>query len=121
MSPIDSALSERLLNVLTRNPYVASRTLRFETSEGRVVLRGIVRSFFQKQMAQEAVRRVEGVEEVCNELEVEPVHQTEFEFNANATSGQSPFARSNIGDRTTASHDQRGFGRLLPITASSTV
>jgi osmotically-inducible protein OsmY len=35
-----------------------------------VILRGVVRSYFQKQMAQEAVRRISGVEEIHNELEV---------------------------------------------------
>jgi len=34
------------------------------------VLQGSVRTYFQKQMAQEVVRRVEGVEEVDNCLEV---------------------------------------------------
>jgi osmotically-inducible protein OsmY len=29
-----------------------------------------VRSYFQKQMAQEAVRRIDGVSEILNELEV---------------------------------------------------
>jgi osmotically-inducible protein OsmY len=35
-----------------------------------VTLRGVVRTYFQKQMAQEVVRRVDGVDEICNELEV---------------------------------------------------
>ncbi len=35
-----------------------------------MILRGVVRSYFQKQMAQEALRHVEGIEEICNELEV---------------------------------------------------
>jgi osmotically-inducible protein OsmY len=47
--------------------------LRFETEQGRVVLKGVVRSFFQKQMAQEALRRVDGVEQIFNELEVAAV------------------------------------------------
>jgi osmotically-inducible protein OsmY len=41
-----------------------------ETADGRVTLKGNVRSFFQKQMAQEAVRRVDGVERIDNLLEV---------------------------------------------------
>jgi osmotically-inducible protein OsmY len=35
-----------------------------------VVLKGSVRSFFQKQMAQEAIRRIDGVQMIDNMLEV---------------------------------------------------
>ena len=66
MPPLD----DRVLIALERNPYLPRRNLRFETSEGRVTLRGIVGSYFQKQMAQEAIRHVAGVQEIANELEV---------------------------------------------------
>jgi osmotically-inducible protein OsmY len=65
-----SPLEDRLHNALERNPYVGRRTLRFETSEGRVTLRGSVGTYFQKQMAQEAIRHVAGVQEIANEVEV---------------------------------------------------
>jgi osmotically-inducible protein OsmY len=41
-----------------------------EAADGRVVLKGNVRSFFQKQMAQEAIRRIDGVQRIENLLEV---------------------------------------------------
>lgn len=63
-------LNDRVLTALERNPYLAGRQLRFETDHGRVTLRGVVRSYFQKQMAQEAVRRIDGIQEIHNELEV---------------------------------------------------
>jgi osmotically-inducible protein OsmY len=66
MLPLDN----QVFNALERNPHVSHRTLRFETSEGRVTLRGVVGTYFQKQMAQEALRHVEGVREIANELEV---------------------------------------------------
>jgi len=66
----DLPLEDRVMTALERNPYVRRRNLRFEASEGRVVLRGVVDSYFQKQMAQEALRHVEGVSEISNELEV---------------------------------------------------
>jgi len=66
----DLSLEDRVMTALERNPYVRRRNLRFETSQGRVVLRGVVDSYFQKQMAQEAIRRIEGVSEITNELEV---------------------------------------------------
>jgi len=67
---IEIPLDDRVLTALERNPYLARRSLRFETLEGRVTLRGVVRSYFQKQMAQEALRHVDGVQEIANELEV---------------------------------------------------
>jgi osmotically-inducible protein OsmY len=67
---IDSPLDDRVLTALERNPYVGRRSLRFETDSGRVILRGVVSTYFQKQMAQEALRNVDGVHEIANELEV---------------------------------------------------
>jgi osmotically-inducible protein OsmY len=67
---IDSPLDNRVLTALVRNPYLPQRDLRFETHHGRVVLRGIVNTYFQKQMAQESLRHIEGVDEIENELQV---------------------------------------------------
>jgi len=67
---IDMPLDDRVLTALERNPYVARRSLRFETEAGRVPLKGVVNTYFQKQMAQEALRNVAGVQEIANELEV---------------------------------------------------
>ena len=63
-------LEDRVLSAIERNPHVPGRNLRFETESGRVTLHGVVRSYFQKQMAQEAIRGIEGVAEIRNELEV---------------------------------------------------
>lgn len=63
-------LSERVDSAITTSPYLTGRQLRFETDGGRVTLKGIVKTYFQKQMAQEVVRRVEGVERIDNNLEV---------------------------------------------------
>lgn len=63
-------LFEKIHEALISNPHVPSREVRVEAAGGRVVLKGSVRSFFQKQMAQEAIRRVDGVETIENLLEV---------------------------------------------------
>jgi len=63
-------LAERVEGAIVANSYFRSRQLRFETEGGRVVLSGVVGTFFQKQMAQEIVRRIEGVREIDNCLEV---------------------------------------------------
>jgi osmotically-inducible protein OsmY len=67
---IGPTLDDRVCTALERNPYLRRGILRFETSRGRVTLRGVVATYFQKQMAQEAVRRIDGVQEIANELEV---------------------------------------------------
>jgi osmotically-inducible protein OsmY len=63
-------LFERIHDALMTNPHVPSHQVRVEAEEGRVVLKGNVTSFFQKQMAQEAVRRVDGVQQIDNLLQV---------------------------------------------------
>ena len=67
---INIPLEDRVHGALQRNPHVAGRNLRFEAEEGRITLRGVVQSYYQKQMAQEAIRRVDGVCEIANDLEV---------------------------------------------------
>jgi len=69
---VETRLNDRVLSALARNPYLAGRQLRFETDHGRITLQGVVRSYFQKQMAQEAIRRIDGIQEIHNELEVVP-------------------------------------------------
>ena len=70
MSRYHCPLSDQVVTALEGNPYLSRRNLRFENSEGRITLRGVVRSYYQKQMAQEALRELEGIEEIYNELEV---------------------------------------------------
>ena len=67
----DLQLAERVHSILQKNPHVPHRHLRFETNAGHVVIKGVVRSYYQKLMAQEALLRVEGVEQVDNQLEVQ--------------------------------------------------
>lgn len=70
MSTAEDALATRIASAIRTNPHVGRRNLRFETDHGRVVLRGTVGTYYQKQMAQEALRRLEGVEQIENHLEV---------------------------------------------------
>ena len=68
---LSTPLFERIHEALTSNPHVPSRRqVRVEAADGHVVLKGSVRSFFEKQMAQEAIRRVDGVQMIDNLLEV---------------------------------------------------
>lgn len=65
-----SNLREVVEVALTRSSALAGRNLRFEVHEDGVVLRGIVRSYYHKQLAQESLRTVSGVSRITNELEV---------------------------------------------------
>ena len=56
---------------LSESSYAAMRGVTCECEDGILVLRGIVPSFNMKQLAQEIVRKVEGVDAVVNDLEVE--------------------------------------------------
>ena len=57
--------------VLTESPFFSSKRVHVEVAEGHVRLKGKVGSFYQKQMAQEMVRRVNGVRQVENRLRVD--------------------------------------------------
>jgi len=65
-----STVEHQVARALEQSPHLVNRNLRFEMSEGRVTLRGVVRSYYQKQMAQETLRRVQGISTIENQLEV---------------------------------------------------
>ena len=64
-------LQGRVSRALEDNPYLAKRyRLDVTESEGRVTLDGTVGSFFQKQMAQELLRSIDGVRQINNHIKV---------------------------------------------------
>jgi osmotically-inducible protein OsmY len=71
MSMVDDSLDNLISNTIEKHPHLKRRRVHFETQAGRVVLRGTVSSYYQKQMAQEAVRRLQGVDSIENQLEVD--------------------------------------------------
>ena len=70
MSESEINFVRQVEDVVKTSPYLAGRKLRIEADAGRVVLHGTVRSYFQKQMAQEALRQVDGVQGIENRLVV---------------------------------------------------
>ena len=70
MAQLDIPLNDKVIIALEQNPHLAGRNLRFEAEQGRVTLRGTVHSYYQKQMAQEALREIDGIAQIYNELEV---------------------------------------------------
>jgi osmotically-inducible protein OsmY len=64
-------LHEAVTAALASSPYVApTARVRIEAGNGKVRLHGDVGTFFEKQMAQEVVRRIDGVQHVENLLQV---------------------------------------------------
>ncbi len=64
--PIQDIIQSRLRS----SPYPSVKRLKSSVKNGRVVLRGRVRSFYEKQIAQEAVAHLDGVEQVVNRVKV---------------------------------------------------
>ncbi len=70
MNHVLLSLDDRVNLALQTAPHLAGRKLRSHARDGHVVLHGSVNSFFEKQMAQEVVRRIDGVQRIANELTV---------------------------------------------------
>ncbi len=66
----DEAVAAAAQKRFSESSYFALRGVSCEYHEGMFVLRGAVPSFHMKQLAQELVRKIEGVGAVVNALEV---------------------------------------------------
>ena len=71
MDVVKTELNQRIENAIVHNPHFSHRRMYLKMRGGEVVLEGKVETFFQKQMAQEALKLVEGVEHVVNHLDVD--------------------------------------------------
>lgn len=67
---IRPSLETRVQKAIARNPHLHQHQLDLTTENGQVLLEGRVQSFFEKQMAQEAIKHIEGVDCIVNQLEV---------------------------------------------------
>lgn len=67
---IETTLESRVQHALASNPHLPKRKFHFQAADGKIVLQGVVSSYYQKQMAQETLRTVEGVHEIENLLQV---------------------------------------------------
>ena len=63
-------LQELAEGCLRRNPYRALKHVSCDCQEGVLVLRGCLPSYYLKQIAQEAVARLEGVKAIDNQIQV---------------------------------------------------
>lgn len=63
-------IEEQAQERLRAAPSLFLRDIRCGYQEGLLILRGRVGSYYEKQLAQESVARLEGVAQVVNEIEV---------------------------------------------------
>jgi osmotically-inducible protein OsmY len=64
------SMGAAVMRCLRSSPYLDVRSISCECRRGVVLLQGRLSSFHGKQVAQEAVARVEGVNQVKNEITV---------------------------------------------------
>lgn len=56
--------------IIAKHPHLHRRNVQCRVESNRMILEGEVNSFYEKQLAQEALRDLEGFEQVENQLEV---------------------------------------------------
>lgn len=64
-------LLHRVDLAIRQNPHLSRHQVFCQEESGIVILHGRVSTFFQKQMAQESLKKLDGVEKVINQLEVD--------------------------------------------------
>jgi len=61
----------RAMDVLQQRLDSAARQITCEYEDGVLLLRGHLPSYYEKQMAQETLRALEGVDQIINKIEVD--------------------------------------------------
>ncbi len=64
------SLSDQVRATLRDELAVFGRNISFEIQDAEVVLNGVVGSYYHKQMVQESLRGIEGVQRIDNRLRV---------------------------------------------------
>lgn len=72
---IDGAhqLDELIRHAISQSSLAARQNVRYEVEQEQVFLTGIVNSYYEKQLAQESIGRIQGIRQVHNRLNVQPV------------------------------------------------
>ncbi len=70
-------LSTRIRSTLARGTHFLGRTLDIEMHGDDVVLTGVVDTYYQKQLAQESIRDIDGIGRIHNEIEVQSLPERE--------------------------------------------
>jgi len=71
---IDSAhrLHELVQNALSQSILVSRENVQYSIDQEQVFLTGVVNSYYEKQLAQESIGRIQGVRQIHNQLNVTP-------------------------------------------------
>ena len=67
----NSPLLYRLDKALRNHPHLNRQPVFVERQEDQLIVRGTVRSYYHKQVIQEAIRKVDGQAEIRNLVEVQ--------------------------------------------------
>lgn len=70
MSLTPRPLARQIHEAVSHDPRLNSRRMHIQNDAGRLTIQGSVQSFFEKQIAQEALRKIDGVTSIENQLEV---------------------------------------------------
>ena len=68
---LNVTITEQIANAVVHHPHLKQRQVHFQNRDGRITINGSVNSYFEKQMAQEALRDIQGITSIENQLEVE--------------------------------------------------
>ena len=66
----EQSLAERIHTVLERSAFFDGRKIKLVVQDGRVVVSGVLPSYYQKQMIQQHLADIPGVREIHDELEI---------------------------------------------------
>jgi osmotically-inducible protein OsmY len=70
MPSTEPSLQQQVGRAIRHSPYFSAKRVRFETVDDQVILEGVVSTYFQKQMAQETVLRIDGIRQIENRIQV---------------------------------------------------
>lgn len=67
----ENELQNEVAQAIRNSSHLSSRKLRYEAAEGgKITVHGTVASYFEKQLAQETIREVDGVDHISNMIQV---------------------------------------------------
>jgi osmotically-inducible protein OsmY len=66
-----SSIAQQAFNAVALHPQLKQAKVAVQTDAGDVTISGTVQSFYQKQMAQESLRDIDGIDSIANQLRVE--------------------------------------------------
>ena len=70
MTLAEQSLAERIYTVLERSAFFDGRRVKLDIVDGKVLVSGVLPSYYQKQMVYQHLAQIPGVGEIRDELEV---------------------------------------------------